>query len=65
MSYLISLGGRQRAERARRLAEIRNHLDPGRRLSPEQFRKRLDRTVLHSVDRLRKRHFSTARLKAR
>ena len=43
MSYLISPGGRQRAERARRLAEIRDDPDPSRWLTPEEFRERLDR----------------------
>ena len=43
VSFLISLGGRQRAERVRRLAEIRDDPDPGRWLTPEEVQARLDR----------------------
>jgi hypothetical protein len=43
VSFLISLGARQRAERARRLAEIRDDPNAGRWLTPEQFQERLER----------------------
>ena len=42
VSFLISLGQEQRAERARRLAEIRDDPDLSRWLTPEEFKARLD-----------------------
>ena len=43
VSFLISLRGKHRAERARRMAAIMDDDDPGRWLTPEEFQQRLDR----------------------
>ena len=43
VSFLISLRGKERAGRAQRLTAIMDDKDPGRWLTAEEFKERLDR----------------------
>lgn len=43
VNFLISLRGKQRAERVQRLTGIMDDKDPGRWLTAEEFKERLDR----------------------
>ena len=43
VTFLVSIRGRQPADRARRLTEIRDDRNPSRWLTPEEFKDRLDR----------------------
>ena len=45
VTFLVSLRHQQSADRACRLTEIRDAQDPGRWLTPEQFKQRLDEIV--------------------
>ena len=43
VTFLVSIRGRQPADRARRLTEIRDDPDPSRWLTPQEFTERLSR----------------------
>lgn len=53
VTFLVALRGQQSAERARRLSESRDAQDPGRWLTPEEFRARLERIPEPSDDSAR------------